>query len=178
MNMEKGKSSRTRKQAILMGILCVVAGIIAMASPALTGVLVTSLIGAMLLATGILELASAFWAGGWRAGAFAFVAGLLAVLAGGAILARPVLGASIFSIMLIGFFMADGIARSILAFRVKPLPGWGIQLLGGLASIVLGFLIWRDWPLSGLWAIGTLLGIRMLFTGFALFAMAPKADQE
>lgn len=178
MNTENRESHGFRGKAVFMAVLCIIAGVIAMAAPALTGTVVTAMIGAMLLASGVFELVGAFWAGGWRAGVFAFVTGLLAVLAGGTLLAKPLIGASFISMMLVFFFLADGVARAVLAFKVKPASGWGIQLLGGIASIVLGFLIWRDWPLSGVWAIGALLGIRMLFSGFALFAMAPLAEKE
>ena len=79
---------------------------------------------------------------------------------------------------MIAFLLMDGVVRGVFAFKIKPLSGWGMQLISGIASIVLAVLIWRDWPLSGLWAIGTLLGIRMLFAGFGMLALPSIVEEE
>ena len=41
-------------------------------------------------------------------------------------------------------------------------------MFGGAISIVLGIMIWRQFPLSGVWAIGVLLGIKLLFGGMIM----------
>ena len=43
-------------------------------------------------------------------------------------------------------------------------------MFGGAISIVLGIMIWRQFPLSGVWAIGVLLGIKLLFGGMIMVA--------
>jgi uncharacterized membrane protein HdeD (DUF308 family) len=162
---------------MVLGVLSVIAGFIAIGSPLMTGAFVTSVIGAMLLLNGILELVHAFSADGWKAGSFAFLGGALAIVAGGMIMAQPVIGAAIIGMMLIIFFFADGITRTILAFKLKPVPGWGWVLAGGLASLILGVMIWRGWPLSGLWAIGVLIGIRILFAGLTILMLRGVVKQ-
>jgi uncharacterized membrane protein HdeD (DUF308 family) len=42
-------------------------------------------------------------------------------------------------------------------------------------GVLLGFLLLREWPLSGLWAVGTLVGINLLFTGFSLVSVGSGA---
>jgi hypothetical protein len=43
------------------------------------------------------------------------------------------------------------------------------------ANPVLGFLLLKEWPLSGLWAVGTLVGINLLFAGFSIIAVGSAA---
>ena len=155
----------------VLGILSVVAGFIAIGSPLMTGAFVTTVIGAMLLLNGVLELVHAFSARGGTAGVLAFLGGVLAILAGGMLMAQPLIGSAIIGILLIVFFFADGIARTVLAFKLRPLPGWGWMLAGGIASLLLGVMMWQNWPLSGLWAIGILIGIRIFFAGLTILML-------
>jgi uncharacterized membrane protein HdeD (DUF308 family) len=37
--------------------------------------------------------------------------------------------------------------------------------MDGIITLILGLLVWRQWPSSSLWVIGTLVGISMIFTG-------------
>jgi len=65
---------------------------------------------------------------------------------------------------------------------LPSLLGWGWQLFSGIISVLLGIMLWQDWPLSGLWAIGVLIGIRLLFSGFGILflmgATPPAAEAK
>ncbi len=156
----------------MLGVLSILAGMAAIGSPFLTGALVTTIIGVSLIFGGILELMMASGVGGRKAGPAAFLGGVLAIFAGGILIAHPVLGAAVVGMILIAFFLLDGVSRSILALQLKPMPGWGWQLFSGIISILLGILLWQGWPLSGMWAIGVLIGIRLLFAGFGILFLA------
>jgi uncharacterized membrane protein HdeD (DUF308 family) len=67
----------------------------------------------------------------------------------------------------------------MLSFRLKPAKGWGWTLFSGIVTVLLGGLIWSEWPISGVWAIGTLLGIHLIFDGWSEIALASaaRADQ-
>ena len=162
---------------MVLGVLSVVAGFIAIGSPLMTGAFVTMVVGALLLLNGILELVHAFSARGWEVGTLSFLGGALAILAGGMLMAQPLIGSAIIGIVLIVFFFADGIARTVLAFKLKPIPGWGWMLAGGIASLLLGLMMWQNWPLSGLWAIGILIGIRILFAGVGMLMLRAVVGQ-
>jgi uncharacterized membrane protein HdeD (DUF308 family) len=73
------------------------------------------------------------------------------------------------------FLMFDGLFRIVTAISVRY-PNWGWMLLNGVVSLVLGIMIWRQWPLSGLWVIGLFVGIQMIFNGwsFVMLAVAAK----
>lgn len=162
---------------LVLGVLSVVAGFMAMGSPLVTGAFVTMVVGALLLLNGILELVHAFSARGWEVGTLSFLGGVLAIIAGGMLMAQPLIGSAIIAIVLIVFFFVDGIARTVLALKLKPIPGWGWMLAGGVASLLLGVMMWQNWPLSGLWAIGVLIGIRILFAGVTILMVRAVAGQ-
>jgi uncharacterized membrane protein HdeD (DUF308 family) len=153
---------------IAFGILNIIFGFIAMGAPLMTGTVITVIIGIMLIMNGIFELIHAFNGAGWKAGAFDFVFGILSVIGGGLILAQPMIGLAMLTTILIAYFILDGITRIIVALKIKPEQGWGILLTAGLASLILGIMIWRHWPLSGLWAIGVLVGIKIMFAGWSM----------
>jgi uncharacterized membrane protein HdeD (DUF308 family) len=71
--------------------------------------------------------------------------------------------------------LISGIAVSIsaiaTAFQQKPRAGWGWMLFGGIVSVILGALIWSNWPLSGAWAVGVVVGIRLISRGWAMIAL-------
>jgi uncharacterized membrane protein HdeD (DUF308 family) len=151
---------------IVLGILSVILGILAINAPLLSGVAVTILIGCYLIANGIFQLVAMFRAKGLGAGILAFVLGALAIVAGILVLSRPMMGLAVLTLWLAAFFIVEGIARAILSFQVRPLSGWGWMLFGGIVSVLLGIMIWSKWPLSGIWAIGVLVGVHIIFAGW------------
>jgi uncharacterized membrane protein HdeD (DUF308 family) len=103
-------------------------------------------------------------------GVLVFVIGGLTLLAGIALLANPLLASGVLTIVLAIYFVADGVAEIATAVGLPPGPGRGWLLFGGAVSILLGIIIWRQFPLSGVWAIGVLLGIKLLFGGMIMVA--------
>ena len=64
--------------------------------------------------------------------------------------------------------MIDGIWSLVAGFRWRPSEGWGWMVFSGIVSIILGVMIWRQFPVSALWLVGVLVGIRLLFTGLTM----------
>ena len=157
--------------SLILGILAVVAGVCAISSPAVAGALATKFVGAFLLGSGILEIIGALRSGGWRAGALGFISGILSLLAGGVILSHTLMTLTILTLVLAIYFLIDGIGKIALAFKVKPEPAWGMVLFSGIITLLLGLMIWRNWPLSGVWAIGTLIGVNMLMSGMNMILL-------
>jgi len=75
-------------------------------------------------------------------------------------------------LLLVGFFVAEGIWKIIASFSYRPATGWLFMLLSGVLALILGVMIWRQWPLSGLWAVGILVGVDLLSTGVSMIALA------
>lgn len=161
--------------AIVVGVVLVVAGFLAIGSPFVAGMSVSVFVGAMLLIGGIGQLAFAFKAGSFGKGLLSFIVGLVTVVAGLIMITRPVAGLASLTIFLAVYFFVTGIVESFWAFQIKPAKGWGWSLFSGIVTVLLGLMIWRQFPISGVWAIGTLVGIRMLFSGWTLIMFGSAA---
>jgi uncharacterized membrane protein HdeD (DUF308 family) len=84
------------------------------------------------------------------------------------LLAHPLLASVVLTLVLAIYFVVDGIVEIVAGIKRRPGLGWMWMLVGGIVSILLGVIIWRQFPLSGIWAIGILLGIKMLFVGIIM----------
>jgi len=144
---------------VFLGILVAVFGTLAIGAPFITGLSVTIFVGAMITVTGISQLIHAFSLKYKQGLIFSIILGILSIVAGIFLLIRPLQGLLGLTLIIGIFFVADGIAWIAVAFSRKPEKGWGWHLFSGIASIVLGILIFRNWPLSGVWAIGVLNGL-------------------
>lgn len=155
---------------VALGILTILLGMFAISSPLFAGVAIQYFVGAAILVGGIFQVLHAFQGGGDRRPIFAFLSGLLAIICGGLMFAKPLLGLSILTLILIAYFVADGLVKIMYAFKHKhkPDPGWGWVLVSGIITLLLGLVLWKEWPLSGAWAIGVLFGINLIFDGWAM----------
>ena len=70
------------------------------------------------------------------------------------------------------FFVVEGIWKIVASFSFRPAPGWLAMLFSGLLGFLLGFLIWKQWPSSAMWAVGLLVGVDLLVTGLSMVALA------
>jgi len=160
---------------VALGVLTVIAGILALASPLLSGLTVVVLIGVALAIGGVARTIAAFSAGSFGQGALAFIGGILTFAAGLILGAQPGIGLATLTLMFGGYLLIDGISSAVLAFHVRPVSGWGSILFSGAMAVILGFLLLREWPLSGTWAIGTLLGVNLLVSGFSIISVGSAA---
>jgi uncharacterized membrane protein HdeD (DUF308 family) len=160
---------------IFLGVLTVIFGVIAIGSPLITGVAVAVFVGFMLLASGVTQIVHALKSKQWGTGFWGTLIGLLGVVAGLMMIFRPMVGLVTMTILLAIYFLVDGISEIIAAFRIKPDQGWGWVLFNGIIAVLLGFMIWRQWPVSGAWAIGILVGVHILFSGWTMIILGTGA---
>lgn len=170
-----GTLKRHAGVGMAVGILIIVAGVLALLSPTVAGLSVAMAVGALFIASGVSRLFLAFKMGSFGRGLLVFVMGLLAIIAGGYMLARPGMGLATLTLFLAVYFFVSGVFEIVWAFRLKPIQGWGWTLASGIAALILGVMIWRQFPVSGTWAVGTLVGIHMLFGGTALASLSHRA---
>jgi uncharacterized membrane protein HdeD (DUF308 family) len=159
----------------MFGVVTVIAGVLAMGSPLASGLAVAFIVGVAMTIGGVARTISAFSAGSFGQGALAFVGGILTLGAGLIVAARPGIGLATLTLLLGGSLVVDGISGVILAFRVRPEAGWGWMFFSAALGVTLGILLLREWPLSGLWAIGTLVGINLLFSGLSIISVGAAA---
>ena len=160
---------------IFLGILTVIFGVIAIGSPLITGVAVAVFVGFLLLASGVARIVHALKSKQWGTGFWGTVIGLLGVVAGLLMIFRPLVGLVTMTMLLAIYFLIDGISEIIAAFKIKPDQGWGWLLFNGIIAVLLGLMIWRQWPVSGEWAIGLLVGIHILMTGWSMIILGSGA---
>jgi membrane protein HdeD len=157
---------------MLMGIAMLVFGCIAIASPALAGTSVVIVIGVLLVISGLTEVIHGIREASLSSKLLSLVLGVITLMAGLAVLAHPLLGLTVLTLILAIYFVVEGVWKIFASFSFRPAPGWLAVLGSGVIALVLGFLIWRQWPLSGLWAVGVLVGVDLVATGLALLLLA------
>ena len=168
MNELKEAAKAGGKNMTIFGVIAIILGIFAMMAPGLTGISVAILVGVIVLIGGIIRIIWAFQAGSLGKGLLMFAIGGLTLLCGIALVANPLFASGVLTIMLAVYFIVDGIFEIAAAMRLRPASGWGWMLFGGIISIWLGIMIWGQFPLSGAWAIGILLGIKLFFVGLIM----------
>ena len=150
---------------VVSGVILLIAGTLAIFSPFVAGVSITVLVGAMLAVGGIGQCFLAFKTGAFGRGLMVFMVGVLMTIAGFYMMNQPVAGLATLTIILMSYLLATGVLEIIVAFQLKPADGWGLELFNGIVTLLLGIMLWRQFPLSGAWAIGVLFGIKMIFSG-------------
>jgi uncharacterized membrane protein HdeD (DUF308 family) len=156
---------------LVFGIGLLLLGIAAVAR-AFTATVATMLFFGWLLviACGI-EVAQAVLVGHWAGFFHHLLAAILFGFVGVLLVTRPVISAEALTMIMAMFFMIGGLFQLIASFAIE-LPGWGWQAADGIVSIVLGALVLAQWPASGLWVIGLLVGINLILYGCTWIALA------
>ena len=163
------------KAAKWSGIFLLIAGFISLVSPLAAGLSLTLMVGVMLLVGGVAQLFVVFRAGSFGAGLLMALLAVLTLVAGGYMISQPLAALATLTLFLAGYFIAMGIIEIIGAFGARPAAGWGWLLFDGIVSFVLGVMIWSQFPISGVWALGTLVGIRLIMSGWTLIAIGGAA---
>jgi uncharacterized membrane protein HdeD (DUF308 family) len=162
---------------LIEGIVLVVLGVLAIIIPPIATIAVTIFLGWLFLISGIVGLVTTFWArhapGFW----WSLLSAVVAIAAGVVLLGWPVPGAVSLTLLLIIFFIIEGVLSIMYALEhKKELSGrWGWMLISGIIDLILAAIIWGGLPGTAAWALGLLVGINMLFGGSAMIAMALHA---
>jgi len=159
---------------LALGILMLILGIAALGMEvALT---ITSMIffGAMLLAGGVLEIIAAFRGLGWSGLLYHLLVGILYLVVGLLALMNPVEAAASLTLLIAAAFMVGGFFRIFASLSLR-FHNWGWALLSGIVAVLLGLIIWRQWPVSGLYIIGLFIGIELILNGWAMIMFSVAA---
>lgn len=176
MNTEKSELQKATGTMKIMGVLTIIFGILAMASPWVAGQSVLWLIGVMVMGGGLMRMFWAFKAGSLGKGILVFLIGVLTLLAGVAVIAHPIFAAGMLTIVLAIYFFVDGFTEIIAAFSLPSgQEGKGWLIFDGAVTILLGALIYSGFPVAGTVAIGVFLGIKLLFAGLSILMLGSAA---
>ena len=164
--------------SIVWGVLLIVFGMVAIASPFRAGVAVSVVVGWLIILAGVVHSMVAFrraWRGSriWK-----LLVGIAYVCFGAYLLWHPVLGVASLTLVLASLFVIEGILNIVLFVKMRPVQGSTWVLLDGIVTLLLGLMIYMQWPSSSAWAIGTLVGISMIFSGVARVMMSLAVRRE
>lgn len=158
--------------SILWGALLILLGMLAIGSPLLAAVAVNAVIAWLLVFAGVVHIVVAFHAHGAGSLIWKLLVGIAYLCFGGYLIMHPVLGVASLTLVLASLFLIEGVLNLVLFFRMRQVQGSSWMLLDGIVTLLLGGMIYMQWPSSSAWAIGTLVGVSMIFSGVTRIAMS------
>lgn len=160
---------------LIEGVVLVLLGFAAIAVPVVATLAVALILGWLFLISGIIGLFTTFMMRNAPGFWWSLLSAVLALGAGLVLLAWPVSGAVSLTLVLIVFFVIEGVASVMLALEHRESGRWGWLLASGIVDLILAALILVGLPGTAVWALGLLVGINMMFGGASLIAMALHA---
>jgi|SRR3984957_2593638 uncharacterized membrane protein HdeD (DUF308 family) len=164
--------------SVLWGVSLIILGMLAVGLPLIAAVAFNAVIAWLIVFAGVVHLTVAFHtreAGSliWR-----LLVGFAYVCFGVYLIARPVVGVAALTLMLASLFLIEGILNIVLFFRIRALQGSSWVLIDGIITLLLGLMIYSQWPSSSAWAIGTLVGVSMIVSGVTRVMLSLSVRKE
>lgn len=160
---------------LFSGILMLLVGTLALiVTPAATlGTIIV--FGWLLVLSGIVECIHAFQIRKWAGFLLYLLGGALGLVVGLLVVTHPVSGALAWTLLFAAYFTVIGIFRFVAVIGLR-FPEWGWAAFDALVTLVLGVLLWVEWPSSAVWFIGLAVGISMILRGWSyiIFAFANR----
>jgi len=151
--------------SILWGVSLIILGVLAVGSPFIAAIAVTAIVAWLIVLAGVVHLAVAFHTREAGSRIWRVLVGLAYIVFGGYLIARPAVGVASLTLVLASLFLVEGILNIALFFKVRSAQGSSWFLIDGIITLLLGLLIYRQWPSSSAWAIGTLVGVSLIISG-------------
>lgn len=164
--------------SIGLAILMIVMGLLAITLPRATGIGVSILVGWIVVLGGFTYVAYAFAAQGAGSFLWRMLIGIVYVVGGFYLVFHPGLALASLTLVLAAILIAEGVLQMIVFFQFRSLPGSGWVLFDSIATLLLGIMIGYPWPFSSGWAIGTLVGVNLLVSGFTRLMYSVAARNE
>ncbi len=153
--------------SIVWGILLIVFGMVAIAAPWLAAVAINVLVAWLIVLAGVVHVMLGLRTHGAGSMIWKLLVGLAYLFFGAYLMTHPVLGVATLTLLLAVLFLIEGVLDIVLFFNLRALGGSLWLLVDGIITLVLGLMIYLQWPSSTAWALGTLVGASMLVSGFA-----------
>lgn len=166
--MAQNSSNLVRRAStltILWGVSLICLGMFAVAAPLMAAVAVNALIAWLIIFAGVVHLIVAFHSREAGSVIWRLLVGLAYICFGGYVIARPALGVASLTLLLASLFLVEGIFNIVLFFRAPAIMRSSWFLVDGIVTLLLGLMIYMQWPSSSAWAIGTLVGVSLIFSG-------------
>ncbi len=158
--------------SIWWGVLLIVFGMVAVGLPFLAAVAVSALVAWLIVLAGVVHLVLAFRVHGAGSMIWKVLVGIAYLCFGTYLLLHPGIAVASLTLVLAVLFLIEGILNIVLYVKMRPIHGSTWVLVDGIITLLLGLMIYMQWPSSAAWAIGTLVGISMIFSGVARVMMS------
>jgi uncharacterized membrane protein HdeD (DUF308 family) len=164
---------------LTQGMIMMILGLLAVIWPQISTVAIDIYIGWMFLLSGIVGLATMFLAPSVSAFLWSLLTAALALVVGVLLLWHPVEGTVSLTLVLIAFFIGEGIFQIAAAVRYRDAfpDSWGWMLMSGIADLILAWLMISGWPGTAIWALGVIAGVNLMTSGLAI-TMAALAGRS
>jgi uncharacterized membrane protein HdeD (DUF308 family) len=162
---------------LVEGIILLVLGAAAIIVPVIATLAFTLFIGWLFLISGVVGLITTFWMRNAPGFWWSLLSGVVGIAAGIVLILWPISGTVSLTLVLIAFFLVEGIVTLMYAFehRAQLSGRWGWMLASGIVDLILAGIIFAGLPETATWALGLLVGINLLFGGVAMIGMALAA---
>ena len=157
---------------LIQGGLMVLAGIVALVYPIFSALAVVALLGWLLIISGIVQGISLIGAQKVPHFWLQLLSVVLSVIIGLMFLRNPGQGFFTLTMLLIVYFMVEGISKVIFSLTIRPFPNWSWVFASGLIGILAAVFLWSSLPVKAAWLLGLLLGLLLITEGAALGYLA------
>jgi uncharacterized membrane protein HdeD (DUF308 family) len=163
--------------SIALSVLLILAGLIAICIPFLSGVAITLIFGWLMILSGITHFIFAFKTHTTGGRLWELLIGIVYLFTGVYLILHPLDALLVLTLILSCYLFVEAIVEFIQFFQLRPRHGAGWLLVDGIVTLILAIMIWRSWPASSVWVIGTLVGISMIFSGFSRLMLSLAAKR-
>lgn len=166
-DINKGDIKKGMNNSLVIGILLTVLGIAAVAVPSVSTIVAETWIALILISSAAAKLSYAFQTRNEGGFTWKLLLSILYFATGVMLFVYPFTGVLTLTLLLGSFLLTEGVFELILAFRLRPQQNWTWALGNGVITLLLGAMIWFQWPFDAPWVIGTLVGVSILSTGIS-----------
>lgn len=163
---------QVRNRARWTGIILTLLGVAAIALPVISTLFVETWVAVILISAGATKLVYAYQTRDEGGTIWKVLLGILYAIAGAVLLIYPRSGILTLTLVLGSFLLTEGTFELILAFRLRPRQNWTWALGNGIITLILGVMIWFQYPFDAPWLLGTLLGASVLFSGISRIGLS------
>lgn len=153
-------------------VISLVGGVLALLNPFAATLAATLMAGWAFAFLGALQVVQSFQVQGWGGFLWALLFGILSVAVGISLVFNPLAGMVSLTLLVAVLFLAVGVVKVMYSFSLRPVAGWGWVLFSGIVSIVLGIMIFADFPWSATNVLGILLGVELVSNGVLFLFVA------
>ena len=164
--------SESLKWFKILGIILIVLGIFSILIPIVTELAVVLLIGIALIISGVAHIIHAIPTRNWKGVFFGILSGIIFLIAGIILIDKPGEALEFFTLVFAMLIFMEGIFEIFTFFQLPSDAPRGWVLFSGIVAVFLATLIWRQWPWSSAWFLGTIIGVTLILKGWALVSLA------